>query len=86
MSDKKKKRTDMLRSSLGGHFAGTGIVKPKDWDDDYIRSRGVKMVRWGMFSTDYLDKDDKKAFQKYCEEQSGKVNTYSIEDLKKAPE
>jgi hypothetical protein len=78
------KRKNHLRTKLdgGNRYAGTGIVKPPEWEDDYKKQRGIKVHRHGMLPTDYLGKGDegKKAFKKYCEEQSGKVKTYNINE------
>ncbi|MCU5076900.1 MULTISPECIES: hypothetical protein [Bacillus cereus group] len=71
---------NMLRSSFGGHFAGSGIVQDADMRDDFIIRRGVKINRGVSFSTDKFssDKEGKKAFDDYCEAMSSKVTTYNM--------
>jgi hypothetical protein len=69
----------MRRSSLGGHYAGTGIESPTSKEfDDFKVERGRKVYRGGMFESDKFS--DRKAFQKYCESQSGEVKIYNLND------
>lgn len=71
------------RSSLGGHWAGTGMVQPPDQQDDFIRHRGIKVHRPGMLPTDKFGTGEKgkKAFKAYCQAQSSDVKVYNIKDL-----
>ncbi|WP_230876731.1 hypothetical protein [Bacillus sp. SRB3LM] len=71
---------NMLRSSFGGHFAGSGIVQDADMRDDFIIRRGVKIDRGVTLPTDKFssDKDGKKAFNDYCESMSSEVITYNM--------
>lgn len=75
--------TKYRRSSLGSHWAGTGIAGPteKQFDEHKIE-RGVKVYRPGMLPTDKFknDKEGKKAFEAYVKEQSGEVTTYNLKD------
>ena len=72
----KRRKKNMLRSSLGGHYAGTGMAGTSAQEfDDLVRTRGIKVHRSGMLPSDnYIG--DKKAFKKYCEDMSGEVITY----------
>lgn len=69
----------MLRSELGGHFAGAGIIQDPTLHDDFVIKRGVKVHRQGFLPTDnFTSKED---FNEYCKEQSGEVITYNLKDL-----
>lgn len=72
------------RSSLGPHWAGTGITgqTSQEFDEQKV-GRGVKVYKPGMLPTDRFDSSDKgkKAFDEYCKQQSGEVVTYNIKDL-----
>jgi len=70
-----------MRSSLGGHYAGHGMAYDTDYNQDEKRDYVIPGHYKGCtLTTDNKEKDD---FEKYCREQSGKVSTYSIEDLQK---
>jgi hypothetical protein len=72
--------TKYRRSLLGGHFAGTGMESPTSKEfDDFTKTRTIKIGGRGMLPTDQFV-GDKKAFDKYCEEQSGKVKKYNLKD------
>lgn len=75
--------TKFRRSSLGTHFAGTGMYGPteKEFDDAVIRRR-IKVPRRGMLPTDRFssDKKGKVAFEQYVKEQSGEVITYNLKE------
>lgn len=68
-----------MKSSLGNHWAGTGIVGPTEEEfDNHIVNRSIKVGRRGMLPTDKFEK--KEDFDKYCEEQSGDVKKYNMKD------
>lgn len=68
-----------MRSTLGSHWAGTGIYGPTEEEfDNHKIERGIKVSRHGMLPTDKFEK--KEDFDKYCEQQSGDVKTYNIKD------
>ncbi|WP_263117524.1 hypothetical protein [Bacillus subtilis] len=73
-------RTNMLRSSLGGQFAGAGITQDSTLDDDFVIKRGIKVHRQGFLPTDQFV-GNKAAFDEYCKQQSGEVVSYSINEL-----
>ena len=80
-----KRLTNQRRSSLGGHFAGTGIQSPTAQQfDDVTRKRSIKVHRADMLPIDKF-MGDKEAYRKYIEENSGEVITYNMKDLDKAP-
>jgi hypothetical protein len=73
-----------MKSSLGSHWAGTGIAgQTAQQFDDHKIERGGKSYRGIRLSTDQFDssKEGKKAFEEYCKEQSGEVKVYNIKDL-----
>lgn len=71
-----------MRSSLGGHFAGSGMSYPYGYNLDEIRVINIPEHRKGCkLSTDGKRKN--KEFDAYCKEQSGKVVSYNIKDLQK---
>ena len=79
-------RSNMLRSSFGGHFAGTGIVQEADMLDDYVIKRSIKKRKGYMFETDKFGNSTagKELFDEYCKQQSGEVISYSLNDLENA--
>jgi hypothetical protein len=64
----KKRRTNMLRSSLGGHYAGTGIfseIYPEEQDREFYQNKAVH-VR--------MPNDDKDKW----EQLNGKISKYKL--------
>jgi hypothetical protein len=80
--------TKYRRSSLGGHWTGTGVAGPTSQQfDDFKKSRSIKVYKPGMFEFDKFgnDKKGKAAFEEYCREQSGDVISYKINQDEETP-
>lgn len=68
-----------MRSSFGGHIAGTGIAGPTaEQFDNFNRKMSIKVARPGFLPTDYFGhgKEGKQAFENYCKENSSEVVVY----------
>jgi hypothetical protein len=77
--------TTQRRSTLGSHWAGTGIVGQSAQDfDDHIVKRVAQRRKVSYPTPD--TKEEKKKFDAYCKEMSGDVEVYNIKDLEEAPE
>jgi hypothetical protein len=81
-----KRITRQRRSSLGGHWAGTGITgQTAQQFDDHTIKRTVQHHRRDL-PVNLNSKEEKKKFEEYCKEMSGEVKVYNIKDLEEASE
>ena len=72
--------TTQFRSSLGSHFAGTGIsTMRKDEQDDYTPEGHHSRKRGHILPTDKFR--NREEFDEYCKSQSGKVVIRHISEL-----